>query len=38
VFLQAPATESDILFVVDNSFSMAPYQTALGERFEETVA
>lgn len=33
VFFQEPANEVDILLVVDNSCSMQPYQTELGENF-----
>lgn len=35
IFSQEPAGEVDILLVVDNSCSMDPYQTKLGENFNE---
>ena len=38
VFLQEPPSEVDILLVVDNSYSMAPYQTRLAENFERFIA
>ena len=35
VFFQKAADKNDILFVIDNSASMAPYQDELGLRFNE---
>lgn len=35
IFSQEPAGEVDILLVVDNSCSMEPYQTKLGENFNQ---
>jgi hypothetical protein len=37
VFFQNPAEEVDILMVVDNSCSMAPYQLALGANFNQFI-
>lgn len=37
VFLQEPPSEVDILLVVDNSYSMAPYQARLAENFQNFI-
>ncbi len=38
VFYQKPADQVDILLIVDNSCSMAPYQTKLGNSFEQFIS
>ncbi len=38
VFYQDPAAEVDILLVVDNSCSMAPYQQKLSENFDQFIS
>jgi len=38
VFYQKPADKVDILLIVDNSCSMAPYQTKLGNSFDQFIS